>query len=54
MRLRITRFSLPHHLSRWRRGHPRLFHTGIQGVAMHKPNEGGYNRPDVFLMDDWR
>jgi GNAT superfamily N-acetyltransferase len=23
-------------------------------VAMHKPNEPGYNHPGVFVMDDWR
>jgi GNAT superfamily N-acetyltransferase len=32
----------------------RGFHTDIQGVAMHKPNDPGYNRPDVYLIDDWR
>jgi GNAT superfamily N-acetyltransferase len=32
----------------------RGFHTDIQGVAMHRPNEAGYNRPDVYLIDDWR
>jgi hypothetical protein len=32
----------------------RGFRTDIQGVAMHKPNEAGYNRPDVYLIDDWR
>ncbi len=30
------------------------FRTVIQGVAMQKPNEPGYNRPDVYLIDDWR
>jgi GNAT superfamily N-acetyltransferase len=30
------------------------FRTDFQGVAMQKPNEAGYNRPDVFLIDDWR
>lgn len=28
--------------------------TPIIGVAMQKPNEPGYNREDVFLIDDWR
>jgi hypothetical protein len=28
--------------------------TDIQGVAMHRHNEPGYNRPGVFLIDDWR
>jgi GNAT superfamily N-acetyltransferase len=26
----------------------------MAGVAMHRPNEPGYNRPGVFLIDDWR
>lgn len=30
------------------------FRTQFQGVAMHRPNEPGYNRPDVYLIDDWR
>jgi GNAT superfamily N-acetyltransferase len=30
------------------------FRTEIQGVAMHRPNEPGYNRPDVYAIDDWR
>jgi len=30
------------------------FRTDIQGVAMEKPDEPGYNRKDVYLMDDWR
>lgn len=32
----------------------RAFRTDIQGVAMHRPNEPGYNRPGVYLIDDWR
>lgn len=32
----------------------RGFRTDLQGVAMDKPNEAGYNRPDVYLIDDWR
>ena len=32
----------------------RGFRTIIQGVAMQSPNEAGYNRPDVFVIDDWR
>ena len=32
----------------------RNFRTDIQGVSMHRPNEAGYNRPGVFLIDDWR
>jgi GNAT superfamily N-acetyltransferase len=30
------------------------FRTDILGIAMHRPDEAGYNRADVFLMDDWR
>lgn len=30
------------------------FRTDMQGVAMHNPNEGGYNLPDVYVIDDWR
>ena len=32
----------------------RGFRTDLQGVAMERPNEVGYNRPDVYLIDDWR
>lgn len=32
----------------------RQFRAEIVGVVMHKPNEVGYNRPDVFVLDDWR
>jgi hypothetical protein len=32
----------------------RGFRTFIQGVAMQRPNEAGYNRPEVFAIDDWR
>jgi hypothetical protein len=32
----------------------RGFRTTIQGVAMQRPNEPGYNRADVYLIDDWR
>jgi predicted N-acetyltransferase YhbS len=32
----------------------RDFRVEIIGVAMQKPNEPGYNRPDVFAIDDWR
>jgi hypothetical protein len=30
------------------------FRTAMQGVAMHKPNEPGYSRPGLFIIDDWR
>ena len=32
----------------------RGFHTDLQGIAMHRPNEAGYNKPGVYLIDDWR
>ena len=32
----------------------RGFRTDLQGVAMHRANEPGYNRPGVYLIDDWR
>jgi GNAT superfamily N-acetyltransferase len=32
----------------------RGFRTVVQGVAMHRPNEPGYGRPDVLAIDDWR
>jgi hypothetical protein len=30
------------------------FRTEIQGVAMERPNEPGYNRAGIYLVDDWR
>jgi GNAT superfamily N-acetyltransferase len=32
----------------------RGFRTTTQGVAMHKPDSPAYNRPDAFVVDDWR
>lgn len=32
----------------------RNFHTDLQGVAMYRPNEAGYCRDDVYVIDDWR
>jgi GNAT superfamily N-acetyltransferase len=32
----------------------RGFRTQIQGVTMHRPNEPGYSRPELFILDDWR
>lgn len=42
------------HHDAYRRMIARGFRTEITGVAMHNPNEPGYNRPDVFVLDDWR
>jgi GNAT superfamily N-acetyltransferase len=30
------------------------FRTQFQGVAMQRPNEPGFNRPGLFVIDDWR
>ena len=30
------------------------YRSAIQGVAMQRPDVPGFNRPDVFVMDDWR
>lgn len=38
----------------YRRMLERGFRTEITGVAMHRPNQPGYNRPDIFVLDDWR
>ena len=32
----------------------RGFRTDTQGVVMSRPNEAGYNRPGVYVIDDWR
>ena len=38
----------------YRRMLARGFRADLQGVAMERQNEPGYNRPDVYLIDDWR
>jgi predicted N-acetyltransferase YhbS len=30
------------------------FRTTIQGVAMHRDDSPAYNRPEVYVVDDWR
>ena len=32
----------------------RGFRTDFLGVAMQNPNVPGYNRPGVYVLDDWR
>lgn len=32
----------------------RGFRSVIQGVTMHRPNEPGYSRPGLYVLDDWR
>jgi predicted N-acetyltransferase YhbS len=38
----------------WRAMTSAGFRTEIQGIAMLKGDAQGYNRPDVFVLDDWR
>ena len=38
----------------YRRMLARGFRADLVGVAMERPDEPGYNRPDVYVMDDWR
>lgn len=30
------------------------FRVDVVGVAMERPDEPGYNRADVYVLDDWR
>ena len=32
----------------------RGFRTDMTGIAMHRPNAPAYNRPGIFVIDDWR
>jgi hypothetical protein len=32
----------------------RGYRAVLVGVTMHRPNDPGYNRPGVWLIDDWR
>jgi len=38
----------------YRRMLARGFRSFIQGVAMLRSEDRGYNRPDVYVIDDWR
>jgi GNAT superfamily N-acetyltransferase len=38
----------------YRRMVGRGFRTDLQGVAMHRENDAGYNRPGIYVLDDWR
>jgi hypothetical protein len=38
----------------WRRMQARGFRPDFIGVAMHRGHRAGYNRPDVYAIDDWR
>jgi len=32
----------------------RGFRSEFQGVTMHRPDEPGCDRADVYILDDWR
>ena len=38
----------------YRRLLARGFRTDVLGLAMDRPDEAGYNRPDAYVIDDWR
>jgi GNAT superfamily N-acetyltransferase len=38
----------------YRKMFERGFRTDMLGVIMQQPNEPGYNRPGVYVIDDWR
>jgi GNAT superfamily N-acetyltransferase len=38
----------------WQRLVARGFRADIQGVAMHRHNDPGYNGSDTYIIDDWR
>lgn len=38
----------------WKRLIARGFRSDFQGVAMQRHNDPGYNRPDTYIIDDWR
>jgi len=42
------------HEDAWRRMKAHGFKPAFQGVAMHRGNEPGYCRPDIYAIDDWR
>jgi hypothetical protein len=38
----------------YRRMRSRGYQVVIQGVAMQRPHADGFNRPDAYVIDDWR
>ena len=38
----------------WRRMRARGYQVISQGVAMQRPHAAGFNRPDAWVIDDWR
>jgi ribosomal protein S18 acetylase RimI-like enzyme len=54
---RLVRLEAGVNLNRsraYRRMLQRGFRTDISGVAMHRPDSPAYNRPEIFVIDDWR
>jgi predicted N-acetyltransferase YhbS len=54
---RVPRLEAGTNLARveaYRKMRERGFRTDMQGVAMHQPNEPGYHRAGVYVIDDWR
>jgi predicted N-acetyltransferase YhbS len=42
------------HEDAWSRMKAHGYRPLFQGVAMHRGNEPGYCRPDIYALDDWR
>ena len=38
----------------WKRLIGRGFRSDFQGAAMQRHNDLGYNRPETYIVDDWR
>jgi hypothetical protein len=38
----------------WRRMRAHGYRVAMQGVAMQRPHVEGFNRPDAYVIDDWR
>jgi len=38
----------------YRRMRARGYRVAMQGVAMQRPHAAGFNRPDAYVIDDWR
>jgi GNAT superfamily N-acetyltransferase len=38
----------------YRRMRARGYRVALQGVAMQRPHAEGFNRPDAYVIDDWR
>jgi hypothetical protein len=38
----------------YRRMRSRGYRAAMQGVAMQRPHADGFNRADVYVIDDWR